>query len=119
MKKLTVAIVGGIGLGILLYRRWRVLRRISNFHLTNEDLQYSDRSAQELVSDHLVDLNSAVADQIAGLGLSPSSIERLLENRPYRTKLELVSRMILSQEEYISIKDRVSVAEARQPVKIA
>jgi hypothetical protein len=43
----------------------------------------------------------------------------LIENRPYRTKLELVSRMVLSPEEYAAIKGRVSVAEANEPVKIA
>jgi hypothetical protein len=42
-----------------------------------------------------------------------------IENRPYRTKLELVSRMVLSPNEYAAIKDRVSVAEANEPVKIA
>lgn len=64
-------------------------------------------------------MNSAGADQLEGLGLSGESQERLIENRPYRSKLELVSRMILSQDEYAAIKDMVSVAEANKPVKIA
>jgi hypothetical protein len=89
------------------------------FHLTNDDLTYSDRSAEELDSEHLIDLNSAGADQLVGMGLSGESQERLIENRPYRSKLELVSRMILSHDEYAAIKDRVSVAEANKPVKIA
>jgi hypothetical protein len=38
---------------------------------------------------------------------------------PYRNKLELVSRMILAQDEYSAIKDKMSVAEADKPVKIA
>lgn len=76
-------------------------------------------SAEELVSQHLIDLNAAGAEQIAELGMSAESLERLLENRPYRNKLELVSRMVLSQDEYSAIKDRVSVAGAREPVKIA
>jgi hypothetical protein len=45
-------------------------------------------------------LNTAAgADQLAGLGLSGESQARLIENRPYRSKLELDSRMILSQDE--------------------
>jgi hypothetical protein len=43
----------------------------------------------------------------------------LIDNRPYRSNLELVSRMILSQGEYAAIKDRVSVAAANESVKIA
>ena len=122
MKRSTRAVIGGIFLGTIPYYSWRWyqgMRRIRNFHLTNEDLNYSDRSAEELVSQHLIDLNAADAEKIAELGMSPESLERLLENRPYRNKLELVSRMVLSQGEYAAIKDKVSVAAARQPVKIA
>ena len=122
MKRMTKALVGGICVGTLIYYSWRWyqgLRRIRTLHLTNEDLNYSDQSADELASRHLIDLNSATADQIAELGVSAESLERLLENRPYRNKLELVSRMVLSQFEYSAIKDRVSVAEAREPMKVS
>ena len=109
-------------LGTILYYSWRWyggLRRVRNFQLTSKDLNYSDRSAEELISQHLIDLNTASADQIAELGIPLQSRERFLENRPYRNKLELISRMVLSQDEYSAIKDRVSVAAAREPVKIA
>ena len=122
MKSSTKAIIGGFCLSTILLYGWRWYygrRRIRNFHLTNDDLNYSDRSAEELVSEHLIELNSASTDQLAGLGLSAESRERLIENRPYRSKLELVSRMVLSQDEYAAIKDRMSVAEANAPVKIA
>jgi hypothetical protein len=122
VKRSTGAVVGGICVGAALYYGWRWyqgLRRIRNFHLTNEDLNYSDRSAEELVSQHLIDLNDASAEQIGQLGISAESLERLLENRPYRNKLELVSRMVISQDEYSAIKDKVSVAEAGEAVKIA
>jgi hypothetical protein len=122
VKRSTRAVVGGICLGTILYYSWRWyqgLRRIRNFHLTNEDLNYSDRSAEELVSQHLIDLNGASVEQIGELGISTESLERLLENRPYRNKLELLSRMVLSQDEYSAIKNKVSVAEAGESVKIA
>jgi hypothetical protein len=122
VKRSTKAIIGGFCLGTILLYGWLWYygrRRIRNFHLTNDDLNYSDRSAEELVSEHLIDLNSANADQLTELGLSAETQERLIENRPYRTKLELVSRMVLSADEYAAIKDRVSVAEANDPVKIA
>jgi hypothetical protein len=122
VKRSTRAVVGGICLGTILFYGWRWyrgLRRIRSLRLTNEDLNYSDRSAEELVSQHLIDLNGATVEQMSELGITAESLGRLLENRPYRNKLELVSRMILSQDEYSAIKDKVSVAEAREPVKIA
>ena len=122
MKRSTKAIIGGFCSGAILIYGWRWYygrRRIRNFHLTNDDLNYSDRSAEELVSEHLIDLNSASADQLTELGLSAETQERLIENRPYRTKLELVSRVVLSPDEYAAIKERVSVAEANESVKIA
>jgi hypothetical protein len=122
VKRSTKAIIGGFCSGAILLYGWRWYygrRRIRNFHLTNDDLNYSDRSAEELVSEHLLDLNSASVDQLASLGLSEESEERVIENRPYRNKLELVSRMILSQDEYAAIKDKISVAKANEPVKIA
>jgi Helix-hairpin-helix motif len=122
VKRPTKAIIGGFCVGTILLYGWRWYygrRRIRNFHLTNDDLNYSDRSAEELVSEHLIDLNSANADQLTNLGLSAEIQERLIDNRPYRNKLELVSRMVLSQDEYAAIKDRVSVAKANEPVKIA
>jgi hypothetical protein len=122
VKRSTRAVVGGICFGTILYYSWRWyqgLSRIRNFHLTTEDLNYSDRSAEELVSQHLIDLNGASVAQIGELGISAESLARLLENRPYRNKLELLSRMVLSQDEYSAIKDKVSVAEAGESVKIA
>jgi hypothetical protein len=122
VKRTTKAIIGGFSLGTILLYGWRWYyrrRRIRNFHLTNDDLNYSDRSAEELVSEHLNDLNSANADQLTKLGLSAETQERLIDTRPYRNKLELISRMVLSQDEYVAIKDRVSVAEANESVKIA
>jgi hypothetical protein len=118
----TKAIIGGFCLGTILLYGWHWYygrRRIRNFYLTTDDLNYSDRSAEELVSEHLIDLNSANADQLTKLGLSTEIQERLIDNRPYRNKLELLSRMVLSQDEYTAIKDKVSVAEANESVKIA
>jgi hypothetical protein len=122
MKRSTKAIIGGFCSGAILIYGWRWYygrRRIRNFHLTNDDLNYSDHSPEELVSQYLIDLNSANTDQLTELGLSAETQERLIENRPYRTKLELVSRIVLSPDEYATIKDRVSVAEANESVKIA
>ena len=119
MKK-SGLFVGGIGLGTALFwgwRRYRGLPRVRNFHFTTADLNHSDRSADDLASKHLIDLNTANADQLTGLGFSRGTLERFLENRPYRNKLELVSRMVLTQEDYSRVKDRIAISAAREAIK--
>ncbi len=66
-----------------------------------------------------VDLNRASVEQLESLGLDRSIVERIIENRPYRSRLELVSRVMLPNDVFESIKDRVSIAHAGEPVKVA
>jgi hypothetical protein len=109
-------------LGTALYYAWRRYRRlygIRNFHYSSQDFNYPNFSPDALASHHLIDLNAATADRFSELGLSTDSLERLLDNRPYRNKLELLSRMVLSKDEYALIKEKVGVADAGEPVKIA
>ena len=122
MNKRTWIFLGGIGIGVsalLWVRRIAQSRRLANLHLTTENLDYQDVPREELSSAHLIDLNDAEAAGLAALNLRPESLERLIENRPYRSKLELVSRMVLTEAEYETIRDKVGIAEGREPVKIA
>jgi hypothetical protein len=100
-------------------RHWRILsrnhlsirrhwyygqRRIRNFHLTSSDLNYSDRSAEELVCEHLIDLNASSSDQLAGLGLSAETQEHLIENR-LRTAFDVKP----GDKLYVAPADRVRI----------
>jgi len=122
MTKRTGFLVGGIGLGLIgwfWFGRARRGNRAPEIHVTAEDLDYQDLSPEELTSSGLIDLNDAAVDQLKDLNLAQESIDRLIENRPYRSKLELVSRMVLTEPEYETIREKVAVAEGREPVKIA
>ena len=122
MTKRTGFVLGGIGIGVigwLWLGRSRASNQVPEIHVTAEDLDYQDLSPEELTSSHLIDLNDSTPDQLKSLNLTPESVERLIENRPYRSKLELVSRMVLTEPEYEMIRDKVGVAEGRAPVKIA
>jgi len=66
-----------------------------------------------------VDLNTASPEQLRALGLDDRAINRLLENRPYRHKLELVSRMVLPRTLYGTIRHRIGVRQRRIPAKVA
>ena len=122
MKKQTAVFAGVIGAGLaawLWFRRLGQRSQAPSIHLTPADRDYQDLSTQELSSAHLIDLNDAEPAQLKTLNLSHESLERVIENRPYRSKLELVSRIILSEAEYEAIKEKIGVAEGREPVKIA
>jgi hypothetical protein len=122
MRKSSAILLGVLGLGIGTYALLRSLHRnrsISNIHLTTSDLDFPQVSHEQLVSEHLVDLNEAAASELSGLGLDQDMVERLVENRPYRTKLELVSRMVIPEAIFAIIRDKVAVSEGRDPVKVA
>jgi hypothetical protein len=119
MKRTTVFLAGA-GVGITGFLLWKILsnRARPPLHLTSADLGYQDLSDEELNEEHLIDLNHAEPTQLAGLKLKPEVVERVIENRPYRSKLDLLSRMVLSEAEYEAIKNKVGIAHGREPVKI-
>lgn len=56
----------------------------------------------------LIDINTASATQLAALpGMGPEYVRRVVANRPYTAKNQLVTRGILPAEEYGRIADLV------------
>ena len=94
-------------------------RKKAPLHVTSRDLTYQEHSSDDLASEHLLDLNAATCDDLSRLGLSKNTIDRIVDNRPYRNKLELVSRMVLSPSDYHQFKDHFGIAGASEPVKLA
>jgi hypothetical protein len=132
MRKGFAILLGAAGLGIGAYVVLRSLSRnrsvlnssipersIPDIHLTTADLDFPQVSHEEIVSERLVDLNEAAASELSGLGLDQESVERLVENRPYRSKLELVSRMVIPEPIFATIRDKIAISEGRDPVKVA
>lgn len=120
--KRTLVFLGALGAGLAIVSLLQSIRRrnrADTIHLTTEDLDYQDLSTEDLNSSHLLDLNDAAEADLQRLGLSAQALQRLIENRPYRSKLELVSRMVLTEAEFSEIRDKVAIAEGREPVKIA
>jgi hypothetical protein len=114
----------GMSLGLIVgtyfvIKKLAQRRRAADLYLRPEDLSSPDLSHEELASRHLADLNAAGQTQLEELGLDVESVDRLIENRPYRNKVELLSRMIVPQEVYVAIKDKIGVANAREPFKVA
>ena len=58
-----------------------------------------------------VDLNKASKDDLASLpGITPQQADRIMAERPYANSHQLVTRSILSEDEYSQIQDRVVVS---------
>ncbi len=79
------------------------------------------RAAAKVKDLASIDLNSCSREDLMHLGLSQEMADRVIENRPYRNKLDLISRLVVPEDIYESMKHRVGVddAAANDPVKVA
>jgi len=63
-----------------------------------------------LTSKHSVDLNKGSKDDLASLpGINSERAERIIAERPYASTRQLVTRHVLSEDEYTQVRDRVTV----------
>lgn len=60
------------------------------------------------VKSEMVDLNTATATELKSLlGVSEADANKIIQNRPYTDKSQLVSKKVVSETTYDKIKDRV------------
>jgi DNA uptake protein ComE-like DNA-binding protein len=58
-----------------------------------------------------MNVNTASAgDMVLGLGLSKDVADRIVTNRPYRVKGELLAKQVVSKETFDGIKERINVS---------
>ena len=68
---------------------------------------------RQLGDEDLLDLNEATLDVLRSFhDLGDEIAERIIENRPYATKIDLIGRMIIPEETYELIKHQITVRHA-------
>jgi hypothetical protein len=118
MKSKTTFLLGAAMAALLLVLALRLRRQSRPLKITTNDLGHRDRSTEELISEHLLDLNTASLDDLLGIGIDRESGDHIVENRPYRNKLDLLSRMVIPEQMYNRIKHQIGIARATEPVKV-
>lgn len=69
-----------------------------------------DATPSHWTAEGALDLNSASREELVSLhGMDPMFAERIIENRPYVTKIDLVGRMVLPETLYKEIKHAITV----------
>ena len=66
-----------------------------------------------------LDLNQCSVEDFLDIGLDQESAEHIIEERPYRNKLELLSRMVIPDEIYAIVRNKIFIVEPDEPVKVA
>ena len=108
---------GDIDLGAMGERVRDVSREIAHVADRARD-KMADVAAVGAVA--MVDINEASAEDFERIGVhDPDMVERIIEGRPYRNKMELLTRMIVPEDIYEVIKAHVDIERPDEGVKVA
>ena len=78
-----------------------------------EAMAAQDKMAKPAAAAKL-DINSATKDQLKELpGIGDAYSQKIIDGRPYHTKLDLVQKKIIPQATYDKIKDQIIAKQAK------
>lgn len=88
----VLAFLGAVGVGIFS-GAWIIALRRRHSGVTNPVVNINEASQQEIMQ---------------ALGLDAAMAERIMEQRPYPSKIDLLGRMVVPVAVYDSIRGRIS-----------
>ena len=92
-----------------------VLGWVAPLHAQMKD---SPKQAPKTAALKMVDINTASQTEIAGVGLENSVAKKIIDGRPFRSKRELVTRNVVTPDQYEKIKNLiVAKRPANRPKK--
>ncbi|MGH9523561.1 MAG: ComEA family DNA-binding protein [Terriglobales bacterium] len=85
-----------------------------------QELKSKAQQVASVAETTMVHLNEASREDLQRLGIGdPDILDRIIEHRPYRNKMDLLARMIVPEDVYENIKHRVDVERPNEGVKVA
>lgn len=116
MKPALVFVFGALGLFTLAkYQRISGKRRQRTEQPTQQPRETRGRRirGRHRSEDGLLDLNSATIFELKELkGIGDALATRIVENRPYTTKIDLIGRRVIPDSTYEVIKHSITVGHA-------
>jgi hypothetical protein len=86
--------------------RWEMEQRSRNF-AERREMRRGKRGQQHRDSDGLLDVNHASRKELLALGLDHELAEKIIENRPFTSKMDLIGRRVIPDATYNDIRQRI------------
>lgn len=118
MKGAVASFAAGVGIAVAGAWMWDSRRQAGKVRQLEPERRVADQPGH-FQPEETVDLNAAAPEDLRRLGLDDAQVDRLVEHRPYRNKLDLVSQLVLPRDAYDRIRHFVFVNGDHEPVKIA
>jgi hypothetical protein len=120
MRTQVTALLSGFGLavaGAFAVHNY-AKRELMKWGATPDKERAHQRSRGRAHGD--LEINTATREQLSVLGIEDSDVlDRIFQNRPYRHKLDLVSRTVISRDLYNRIKNRIRIEPSGAALKMA
>lgn len=113
MKSALIFAIGALGL-LALANYWKSGARVKKIEQPVQRFVDHKRAGCAFVTEiKMIELNSATLFELKGLaGIDDDFAERIMENRPYLTKLDLVATRTIPDAAYEAIKHSITAVHA-------